>query len=101
MPPAIDAVNAAAVTQAALARLPQTFVGRAALSGAVLSAGYLVWLSVYRLFLSPLARFPGPKIAALTGWYEFYYDVIKQGKYVFKIKDLHNKYGKLASLRHC
>lgn len=48
----------------------------------------------YRLYLSPLAKFPGPKLAAATLWYEAYYDVIKNGQYTFKIKELHKKYGK-------
>lgn len=61
-----------------------------------LQLGWLVYGVIYRLFLSPLAKIPGPKLAALTSWYEFYYDVIKQGKYVWKIKDLHEEYGE-----HC
>ena len=48
---------------------------------------------VYRLFLSPLAKFPGPKLAAVTYLYEGYYDVVKRGKYTFKIRDLHAEYG--------
>ena len=54
------------------------------------------WLSVafYRLYLSPLAKFPGPKLAALTYWVEFYYDVIKRGQYTFELVRLHEKYGK-------
>ncbi|MCJ1267522.1 hypothetical protein MMC22_007407 [Lobaria immixta] len=59
----------------------------------VLQLGWLFYDAIYRLFLSPLARIPGPKLAALTSWYEFYYDVIKPGKYVWKIKDLHEEYG--------
>lgn len=54
---------------------------------------YCVALAVYRLYLSPLARFPGPKLAALTLWYEFYYDVVKRGRYQWKIKEMHEKYG--------
>ena len=59
---------------------------------------YLSWLAVEavrRLFFSNIAHIPGPKLAALTSWYEFYYDVVKPGQYVWKIKDLHREYGKL------
>lgn len=54
---------------------------------------YTAVLVIYRLFFSPLAKFPGPKLAAATLWYEFYYDVIKTGQYTFKIKELHKQYG--------
>lgn len=54
---------------------------------------YLLLLGVYRLFITPYAKFPGPKLAALTYWYEFYYDVWKEGQYTWKIRDLHRKYG--------
>lgn len=54
---------------------------------------YTVVLVIYRLYFSPLAKFPGPKLAAATLWYEFYYDIIKTGQYTFKIRELHAKYG--------
>jgi hypothetical protein len=54
---------------------------------------YLVGLAIYRLYLSPIAKFPGPKLAATTYLYEGYYDVVKRGKYTFKIRDLHAEYG--------
>ena len=47
-----------------------------------------------RLVLSPLAVVPGPKLAALTTLYAAYYDVVHPAQYVFKIKELHKKYGK-------
>lgn len=52
-------------------------------------------LVFYRLFFHPLAGFPGPKLAAATLWYETYYDVWLKGKYVFEIKKMHKRYGKL------
>jgi len=58
------------------------------------TAFYFLSLGFYRLFLSPLAKFPGPKLAAVSGWYELYYDVIKsKGKYIFEIEKMHDKYG--------
>lgn len=49
--------------------------------------------SVRRLFFHPLAHIPGPRLAALTWWYEFYFDAIQPGRYVFKIQELHKQYG--------
>jgi hypothetical protein len=53
----------------------------------------LVALVVYRLYLSPISKFPGPWLAASTLWYEFYYDVIKRGSYTWEIGEMHKKYG--------
>lgn len=57
----------------------------------------LGWLAIaiYHLFFHPLASFPGPKLAAITVLYEAYYDVWKGGKYIFKVNELHRKYGKI------
>jgi hypothetical protein len=61
---------------------------------------YFVGLAIYRLFFSPIAKFPGPKLAAVTYLYEIYYDVVKRGKYTFKIRDLHATYGPYRSSSH-
>lgn len=66
------------------------------LSG-VLFLFYLVGLAVYRVYFHPLAKFPGPKITAITRYYEAYYDAWKQGHYIFKIDEMHRKYGKTHS----
>lgn len=59
---------------------------------------YLVGGAVYRLYLSPLAKFPGPKLAALTLWYEFYFDVVKKGRYGWEIAKMHEQYGRIGVL---
>lgn len=67
------------------------------LTGVAANTLYFIGLVIYRLYFSPIARFPGPKIAAATGWYEFYYDYWKNGKYIFEIEKMHKKYGKCNS----
>ena len=54
---------------------------------------YLVGFVVTQLYLHPLSRFPGPRIAAVTRWYEFYQDVICDGGYVKYYPMLHKKLG--------
>lgn len=62
--------------------------------------GYILYccgLVVYRLYFSPLAKFPGPKLAAITTWYETYFELFKGigGQYTFQIGKLHEQYGTL------
>jgi hypothetical protein len=57
-------------------------------------AATVVYLVLTRLVFHPLAGVPGPRLAGLTGWYEFYYDVIRNGQYVKHIEELHAKYSK-------
>ena len=60
---------------------------------------YGIVLVVWRLYLSPLAQIPGPKLAALTQWYETYLEIVKGGggQFLFEYRKWHEKYG--ASLR--
>ncbi|CAJ2512361.1 Uu.00g053760.m01.CDS01 [Anthostomella pinea] len=64
--------------------------------GAVIA--YYVTVVVYRLSLHPLARFPGPKLAAISRWYEAYYDVLQGGQYTSKIAELHKLYGPIIGI---
>lgn len=54
---------------------------------------YIVFVVFRRLYLSLISPFPGPKLAAATYLYEFYYDIILGGQYIFKVKEMHEKYG--------
>ncbi|EON70037.1 hypothetical protein W97_09305 [Coniosporium apollinis CBS 100218] len=67
-------------------------------AAAVLLVLYIVGGAIYRLFFHPLAKFPGPKLAAVTVWYEAYYDVVGKGQYIFKLKELHDKYGPIIRI---
>jgi cytochrome P450 len=59
---------------------------------------YTVFLVFYRLFLSPVAKFPGPRLAAATYWVEFYYDIVLGGKYIWKVKEWHQQYGPIIRI---
>ena len=56
---------------------------------------YCSAVAIYRLYLSPLAKFPGPKLAAITDWYETYFELFRGigGQYTFQIQRLHEQYG--------
>ena len=71
-----------------------TFAATAWLPIIVALGLYLPTLVIYRLFFHPLASFPGPKLAAVTRYYEAYYDIILPGQYTFKIAQMHKEYGK-------
>jgi len=62
---------------------------------------YYATLICYRLFLHPLSRFPGPWFAAVSRWYEAYYEVYLSGQFTFKIAELHKEYGPLIRISPC
>ncbi|KAL6232073.1 hypothetical protein BDW75DRAFT_243331 [Aspergillus navahoensis] len=64
----------------------------------VAAALSLAAFAVVRLYFHPLSKFKGPKIAALTRWYEFYHDVICDGTYVKYYPELHKKYGPIVRI---
>ncbi|KAK2754360.1 hypothetical protein FQN54_007004 [Arachnomyces sp. PD_36] len=59
---------------------------------------YIILLVIYRLYLSPIAAFPGPKLAAATEWYELYYHLIKDGQFGRKVERMHEKYGPIVRI---
>ncbi|KAJ5152129.1 hypothetical protein N7492_010424 [Penicillium capsulatum] len=63
---------------------------------------FLVFLAVrivvYRLYAHPLAHFPGPRLAAATFLYEFYYDVLGRGMYIWEIERMHQQYGPIVRI---
>ncbi|KAL8690123.1 MAG: hypothetical protein Q9224_004482 [Gallowayella concinna] len=61
-------------------------------------AVYVVGGGFYRLYLSPLAKFPGPKLAALTYWFELYYDLVQGGRYQARISEMHKQHGPIVRI---
>lgn len=64
------------------------------LAGGAACLCFLVFGTIYRLYWSPLASIPGPKLAALTGYYELYYDLFQGARFPWKLLQLHDRYGK-------
>ena len=63
--------------------------------GTVALVSYLTFLIFYRLYWSPLAKIPGPKLAALTYWIETYYEVFygDGGQFLWQYRKWHEQYG--------
>ncbi|KAL4993160.1 cytochrome P450 [Aspergillus recurvatus] len=59
---------------------------------------YTIYGGIWRLYLSPIAHFPGPRLAALTHLYEVYYNNWLGGKYIWKIQEMHDKYGPIVRI---
>ncbi|RDW60238.1 hypothetical protein BP5796_11844 [Coleophoma crateriformis] len=60
---------------------------------------YTIALAIYRHYFHPLARFPGPKLAAATYWYDSYQDCIAgpfPGQGAYHIEKLHEVYGPIV-----
>jgi hypothetical protein len=62
---------------------------------------YPVIYIVYQLWLHPLSRYPGPKLACLTIWYKGYYDLVVGGGMLAHLEELHRKYGESHSDSVC
>ncbi|KAI4592711.1 hypothetical protein KJ359_010470 [Pestalotiopsis sp. 9143b] len=82
----------------------ETLVAMPVVGGSIGSlAGGLVALLVvyralvvaYRLLFSPLAKFPGPKLAAATSWYEAFFD-LRSKNFPDVLSDLHDSYGPIV-----
>ncbi|KAI2464794.1 cytochrome P450 [Annulohypoxylon bovei var. microspora] len=53
-------------------------------------------LFIYRLYLHPLAKIPGPRLAAITSlWYVYQ---VRKGRMMVLCRDLHKKYGPVVRI---
>lgn len=66
-------------------------IARFSLGSFVLGTALLLAVAVYRLFLHPLSRIPGPRLAAVTNCWLAYH--VRNGHMLQLGKTLHTKYG--------
>lgn len=66
----------------------------------IVGVAILYWISktIYNLYFHPLRNFPGPKLAAIGCEYEFYHDVVKDGRYLWKMEEMHRQYGPVVRI---
>lgn len=66
-----------------------------------LAAGLPLWLvgvAAYNVYFHPLAKVPGPKLAAVTSLYKTYFNATDGSKFYLQIAKLHEQFGLSASL---
>ncbi|KAI0868440.1 benzoate 4-monooxygenase cytochrome p450 [Hypoxylon argillaceum] len=88
--------------------LPNSVTGFAQAALEVLTAAWAVhYVSriIYNIFFHPLSHIPGPRLAAATYIPEFYWDVVRSGRYTQQIIKMHHKYGPIIRISphevHC
>lgn len=89
-------VQASQAARAALERTLQRDQLLHLIMAAILASAIVV--IVRNSILSPLREIPGPWLAGLTSWYEFYYDVVKNGTYAHQHPLMHQRYGTTSLL---
>lgn len=65
---------------------------------ALAATPFLLFLSqiLYNVFLHPLRKFPGPRIAGATSLWRAYKEVILKETLAQELFDLHRKHGRLS-----
>jgi hypothetical protein len=76
----------------------QTTMLSISMTACLLVAAFLLLITfaqaIKRLYFHPLARYPGPLLAASTKWYKAYYDILMDGGWAEHLEHLHGVYGK-------
>ncbi|KID79734.1 Cytochrome P450 monooxygenase [Metarhizium brunneum] len=67
-------------------------------AGLAISTCIYICTCLYNLYLHPLRHFPGPKLAVLGPFHEFWYDVVQDGQFLWEIGKMHDKYGPIVRI---
>ncbi|KAL3452060.1 putative benzoate 4-monooxygenase cytochrome P450 [Aspergillus insuetus] len=66
--------------------------------GLGLYLAYFAIIAIYRVTIHPLAHIPGPRLAGITYLYEWYHDIYHIGRFPWKLRELHEKYGPIIRI---
>ncbi|GJE84155.1 cytochrome P450 [Phanerochaete sordida] len=80
---------------------PSELLALAAKGAPWAALSYVVYnavMVVYNLHFHPLAKFPGPRWAAASGWWQVYVELLKQESLSKKLLDLHEEYGDVVRI---
>ena len=55
----------------------------------------IVLKATYNLYFHPLAKFPGPRLAAASSWWEVYVELVRGQPWSLRLVELHEVYGML------
>ncbi|KAF2456731.1 cytochrome P450 monooxygenase-like protein [Lineolata rhizophorae] len=69
-----------------------------AVLAAVALLTFLAYRLIYRVYLHPLARFPGPPAAAVTWWWKTYVEVIRGRSFCHALEGVHAQYGDIIRI---
>jgi hypothetical protein len=57
---------------------------------------YAVYTVIYNVYFHPLAKFPGPPLAATSTYWKAYVECIANRSFCHELVDLHAQYGKIV-----
>ncbi|EKM49823.1 uncharacterized protein PHACADRAFT_188850 [Phanerochaete carnosa HHB-10118-sp] len=61
-------------------------------------AGYTFVNVVYNIYFHPLAKYPGPRLAAASGWWRVYIEAYKKESIIDRLFKLHEEYGGIVRI---
>ncbi|KAL4805653.1 cytochrome P450 [Aspergillus unguis] len=64
----------------------------------VAGVSFSLYRCLYNLYWHPLARFPGPPLAAVSRWYRTWIDCSPTRSFVHTLAELHEKYGDIIRI---
>ncbi|KAK7532076.1 cytochrome P450 monooxygenase-like protein [Phyllosticta citribraziliensis] len=66
------------------------------LTSAAIGITWIAWQALYNVYFHPLARFPGPRLAAATRYWKAWVECVQEKSFTHELEKLHARYGKVV-----